>query len=69
MVHVVGHRPARPAGTAAMMLYSYNVHNQKRVCSGPEGRGGAASSYEGGFEVSVLRGTGVFLVVVSECCN
>nr|QQZ47450.1 hypothetical protein [Escherichia coli] len=42
MVHVVGHRPARPAGTAAMMLYSYNVHNQKRVCSGPEGRGGAA---------------------------
>ncbi len=30
---------------------------------------GRLFSYEGGFVVSVLRGTGVFLVVVSECCN
>ncbi|MHA6955270.1 hypothetical protein, partial [Escherichia coli] len=31
---------------------------------------GPLFSYEGGgFVVSVLRGTGVFLVVVFECCN
>ncbi|GJH86591.1 hypothetical protein ECZC08_51610 [Escherichia coli] len=31
--------------------------------------GAAAFSYEGGFVVSVLRWTGVFLEVVFVCCN
>ncbi|EBQ0031742.1 hypothetical protein AXK64_23365, partial [Salmonella enterica subsp. enterica] len=40
MVHVVGHRPAKPRGLAATTILIVTTFSIKCWCSGPSARGG-----------------------------